>query len=204
MSGPPGLGMVAQRRAMHGMRARSGSQRTPAPPSSSGVPQRTRADTSAGRVAARWSARSAPSDMPATASAGTSRRRRSAPSATDANQSVQRVPARSATSVPWPARRTARTGKPAAASASPSGRISSGVAVKPWTRRQPTERDPPSANPSPAPGLPGNDLERTFAVRALLQVIHVGAQHRLLLLLEQALAERVLGGGKAGHVGGDP
>src|SRR6266480_4268424 len=152
MSGPPGLGMVAQRRAMYGMRARSGSQRTPAPPSSSGVPHRTRADTSAGRVAARWRARSAPSDMPATASAGTSRRRR----------------------------------------------ISSGGAVKPCTSRQPRGREPASAKPSAMGALAAGEsvavhVERTLALRALLQVAHVRRQHGLVLLTLQRLAQLLLG-----------
>src|SRR5438477_452799 len=49
-------------------------------------------------------------------------------------------------SVPWPASRTPRTGNPRAASASPSGRISSGVAVRSWTRSQRRDRVPGGEN----------------------------------------------------------
>ena len=80
--------------------------------------------------------------MPATASRPAVARRWATPASTEANQSDQRVRASSVTSVPCPARRTAWTGNPCAASVSASGRISSGVPVKPWTRRQPSGREP--------------------------------------------------------------
>ena len=157
----------------------------------SGVPQQTTAATSRGRRAARRSVSSAPSETPATTVRGVSARRAASASSADASQSRQSVRARSAGVVPWPGRRTARTGKPAAASASPSGRTSSGVAVNPCSRRQPSGRGPPRAKPStPAAASTlgddvGLDLERALLPRALLQVIHEGLHGVLLLLLQQ-------------------
>src|SRR5581483_10164751 len=213
MSGPLVFGMSPQRRSIHchrgGRCASTGSHRARASPSRSGVPQSTSAATAAGRVAARWSARSAPIDSPTTATRATSRARRACSASTDAYQSVHAVRARSVTVVPCPASRTPRTGKPRAASASPSGRISQGVPVKPWTRRQPSGRVPGSAKPSTtgdlaalaAAGGVGPDLERAFAQRALLEKAEVRGGDRVPLLLEQAVAELVLLRGELRRVG---
>src|SRR5262245_1335865 len=206
MSAPSGFGMIAHRRASHGMRARAGSQRTRAWARGGGVRQRVSAATSARRVAARWSASSAPSDMPATATRAASARRRPRSCSTDAYQSRQPVLARSSMLVPWPASRTPRTGNPRAASASPSGRISSGVAVKPCTRRQPRARVPGSAKPSTtatdlaAGQLVAVYLERALLVRALLQVVEVRGHRRLALLLQERRPEPALRRLEARHV----
>src|SRR5262245_5575775 len=177
--------------------------------SCSGVAQHTTAATSCGWRAARSSASSAPSETPAIAVRGAVPRSAASASSADAIQSCQLVRARSSGVVPWPARRAARTGKPAPASASPSERTSAGVAVKPCSRRQPSGRLPARANPS-TPGevsTLGEDLglhvERTLLPRAFLQVIHEGLQGVLLLLLQQRGPQVVLRLGEPGRVGRD-
>ena len=176
------------------------------------MPQQTSAATVvAAGATARWRASSAPIDMPTTTMRAPSAAR--APSARPRPTRTSRassVRARSAGVVPWPGRRTARTGKPAAASASPSGRISSGVAVKPWTSRQPSGRGPRQREAVDAGG--GVSPRRAASVwtssapsllRALLQVVHEGLHGVLRFCCSRVSRRRVLRVGEAGMSAGD-
>src|SRR5881392_3775974 len=58
---------------------------------------------------------------------------------------------RSSTEVPWPGSRGTSTLKPAAANASPGGRIDVGLPVKPWMHSVPAA--PPDADQGSAPGM---------------------------------------------------
>ncbi|CAO5240997.1 hypothetical protein FAGKG844_20095 [Frankia sp. AgKG'84/4] len=126
----------------------------------------TRPATSAPCSSARRSVRVPPIDRPITNTCShSSRRRRNSPRAVE-YQSCQVVGTMSCQRVPCPGSRGQATVSPAAARASPQGRMLPGEPVKPCTSRTPT--GPPADENGSAPGSGAVPVEPAIIVRPSL------------------------------------